>query len=117
MVARPIAADAPVVLFMPAHNEEEAVEACIERVLGRSRSSLNQGRRRLLRSTAKRAEASGAEVIRLGDNQVWEQQFELALKSVSNAGLPQWCSAMRMVNTRPRNYTTLWLQFDGEADT
>jgi len=83
MVARPIAADAPVVLFMPAYNEEEAVEACIERV-----PQQVHGRRVELivvddgsyDSTAKRAEASGAEVIRLGDNQGLGAAVRVGLK-------------------------------------
>ncbi len=83
MVARPITADAPVVLFMPAYNEEEAVEACIERV-----PQQVHGRRVELivvddgsyDSTAKRAEASGAEVIRLGDNQGLGAAVRVGLK-------------------------------------
>ncbi|MEM7094163.1 MAG: lysylphosphatidylglycerol synthase domain-containing protein [Actinomycetota bacterium] len=66
------AADAPVVLFMPAYNEEEAVGACIDRapseVHGRPVQVLviDDGS---ADATAQVARDAGAEVIELGQNQ------------------------------------------------
>ena len=64
--------DAPVVLFMPAHNEQEAVGDCVRRapaeVLGRPVAVLviDDGS---TDATAERARAAGAEVIGLDENQ------------------------------------------------
>ena len=63
--------DKPIVLFMPAHNEEESVEACVRRapasVLGRPVQVLvvDDGS---TDATAERASAAGAEVISLPGN-------------------------------------------------
>ena len=63
--------DAPVVLFMPAYNEEESVGGCVRRapaaVLGRPVDVLviDDGS---TDATASRARAAGAEVISLGEN-------------------------------------------------
>ena len=67
-----MAHDAPVVLFMPAYNEEESVGGCVQRapaeVLGRPVEVLviDDGS---IDATAPRARAAGAEVISLGENQ------------------------------------------------
>ena len=66
-----MANDAPVVLFMPAYNEEESVGGCVRRapteVLGRPVDMLviDDGS---TDATASRARAAGAEVISLGEN-------------------------------------------------
>ena len=63
--------DAPVVLFMPAYNEEESVGGCVRRapaeVLGRPVDVIviDDGS---TDATASRARAAGAEVISLGEN-------------------------------------------------
>ncbi|MEM9562724.1 MAG: lysylphosphatidylglycerol synthase domain-containing protein [Actinomycetota bacterium] len=68
----PIAADGPVVLFMPAYNEEAAVASCIRRapetVAGRSVEVLvvDDGS---ADDTVARAREAGADVIELGINQ------------------------------------------------
>lgn len=72
LISGAVSPDAPVVLFMPAYNEEEAVSGCIDRVPAEV-----HGRRvelvivddGSLDETARRAEQSGAEVVQLGDNQ------------------------------------------------
>jgi len=70
--ATPIPAHAPVVLFMPAYNEEEAVAGCIARVPQQVHGRpvelfiVDDGSRD---STVARARASGAEVVLLGQNQ------------------------------------------------
>lgn len=71
-VAAPVADDAPVVLFMPAYNEEAAVGACVRRtpdtVAGRPVEVLviDDGS---ADHTVTRAAEAGAEVIELGSNQ------------------------------------------------
>ena len=72
LASESIAADAPVLLFMPAYNEEEAVSGCIDRV-----PEQVHGRRVELiivddgsaDSTVACAQESGAEVVQLGENQ------------------------------------------------
>ncbi|HAY65907.1 MAG TPA: hypothetical protein DCY36_07745 [Acidimicrobiaceae bacterium] len=65
-------ADAPILLFMPAYNEEEAVSECIERVPPRVLDRpvevliVDDGS---VDSTADRARKSGAQVVELGQNQ------------------------------------------------
>ena len=66
-------ADAPILLFMPAYNEEEAVSECIERVPPRVLDRpvevliVDDGS---VDSTVDRARKSGAQVVELGQNQV-----------------------------------------------
>jgi len=72
LASESIAADAPVLLFMPAYNEEEAVSGCIDRV-----PEQVHGRRVELiivddgsaDSTVACAQESGAEVVQLSENQ------------------------------------------------
>ncbi|MEM7340505.1 MAG: glycosyltransferase [Actinomycetota bacterium] len=70
--SREIAADAPVVLFMPAYNEEDAVADCVQRapasVLGHPVEVIvvDDGSRD---ETAVRAERAGATVVPMGANQ------------------------------------------------
>ena len=65
-------ADAPILLFMPAYNEEEAVAECIERVPPRVLDRpvevliVDDGS---VDSTVDRARKSGAQVVELGQNQ------------------------------------------------
>ena len=65
-------ADAPILLFMPAYNEEEAVSECIERVPSRVLDRpvevliVDDGS---VDSTVDRARKSGAQVVELGQNQ------------------------------------------------
>ena len=65
-------ADAPILLFMPAYNEEEAVSECIERVPPRVLDRpvevliVDDGS---VDSTVDRARKSGAQVVELGQNQ------------------------------------------------
>ena len=65
-------ADAPILLFMPAYNEEEAVAECIERVPPRALDRpvevliVDDGS---VDSTVDRARKSGAQVVELGQNQ------------------------------------------------
>ena len=65
-------ADAPILLFMPAYNEEEAVAECIERVHQRVLDRpvevliVDDGS---VDSTVDRARKSGAQVVELGQNQ------------------------------------------------
>ena len=65
-------ADAPILLFMPAYNEEEAVAECIERVPPRVLDRpvevliVDDGS---VDSTVDRARKSGAQVVELGKNQ------------------------------------------------
>lgn len=72
LVSGAVSPDAPVVLFMPAYNEEEAVSGCIDRV-----PEEVHGRRVELvivddgsaDETVRCAQQSGAEVVQLGQNQ------------------------------------------------
>ena len=72
LAAGAISPEAPIVLFMPAYNEEEAVSDCIDRV-----PEQVHGRRVELvivddgsaDETVRCAEESGAEVVQLGENQ------------------------------------------------
>ena len=65
-------ADAPILLFMPAYNEEEAVSECIERVPPRVLDRpvevliVDDGS---VDSTVDRARKSSAQVVELGQNQ------------------------------------------------
>ncbi len=67
-----VSPEAPVLLFMPAYNEEEAVSSCIERVPEQVHGRpvqliiVDDGSSD---STVARARGSGAEVVQLGDNQ------------------------------------------------
>jgi len=72
LISGAVSPDAPVVLFMPAYNEEEAVSGCIDRV-----PEEVHGRRVELvivddgsaDETVRCAQQSGAEVVQLGQNQ------------------------------------------------
>ena len=80
---------APVVLFMPAHNEQESVEACVRRapdsVLGRPVQVLviDDGS---TDATASRATAAGAEVISVPENRGLGAAVRLGLAASAERG-------------------------------
>ena len=81
--------DTPIVLFMPAHNEEESVGACVHRtpasVLGRPVQVLvvDDGS---TDATAERASAAGAEVISLPSNRGLGAAVRLGLAAAVDRG-------------------------------
>lgn len=85
----PVAPDAPVVLFMPAHNEEESVGECVQRapaaVRGRAVAVLvvDDGS---TDATAERARAAGADVITLEENRGLGAAVRVGLDSAVQRG-------------------------------